>query len=165
MSNFVQISIQCNFRYVFFIVHMMGLPIFSYSIFHPRYGSTNNQLYPSFWMCCLLNLVYTSVPLTRCAIRMHCVFGARLINFPQTWGEQKTRDEWKGHLVHPVLFVFMQKTDKFRFVVNGMRTIRGQCSTGSQSHPHIRAFDSQTVREWFVNRLARSYIRGISEGN
>ncbi len=31
---------------------------------------------------------------------------------------------WKGHPAHSVLFVFMQKTDKFWFSANGMRIIR-----------------------------------------
>ncbi len=45
-------------------------------------------------------------------------------------------------------FVFALNTDKFQFAANGMRTICGQCSTGSQSYPHIRAFGLQvrTIR-------------------
>ncbi len=31
-----------------------------------------------------------SVPLMRCAIRVRCVSDVQLINFPQTWGEQRT---------------------------------------------------------------------------
>ncbi len=62
----------------------------------------------------ILNLVHTSAPLTRCVIRMQHVFGARLINFPRTWGEQRTSGAWIGHTSHPVLFVFMQKTEKQR---------------------------------------------------
>ncbi len=48
--------------------------------------------------------------------------------------------------MHPVLFVFTQKTDKFQFVANGMRAICGWCSAGSQFRPHIHAFGSQTIR-------------------
>ncbi len=98
----------------------------------------------------MLNLVYTSTPLTRCTIHVRDKFGARLINFPQTWGEQRTHGAWKGHPSHPVLFVFTQKTDKFWFVVNGMRTIRGWHSSGSQLCPHIYAFGSQTIRRAHV---------------
>ncbi len=38
----------------------------------------------------LKNLVYTSAPLTRCAVRILRIFGAWLINFLRTWGEQRT---------------------------------------------------------------------------
>ncbi len=107
----------------------------------------------------MLNLVYTSTPLTRCAVRVRRLFGAWLINFPQTRGEQRTPCVWKGHLVHPVLFVFVQKTNKFWFTTNGMRIVCGQHSTGLQSRPHIRAFGSWTVCEQFANHLARSCIR------
>ncbi len=48
--------------------------------------------------------------------------------------------------MHPILIVFVQKTDKFQFTANGMRTTCGWRSAGSQSHPHIRAFGSQTIR-------------------
>ncbi len=47
---------------------------------------------------------------------------------------------------HPILFVFAQKTDKFWFTANGMRTIHRWRSTGLQSGPHICAFGSQTIR-------------------
>ncbi len=109
-----------------------------------------------------LNLVYTSVPLTHCAIRMRRVFGARLINFPQTWGEQRTSGALKGHPAHPVLFVFVQKIDKFWFVANGVRTIRWWRSAGSQSHPHICTFGSRTVCKQFVNHLTHSCIWGLT---
>ncbi len=80
---------------------------------------------------------------------MRHVFGAPLINFPRTWGEQRTPDAWKVYLAHPVLFVFTQKTDKFWFAANRMRTVCGWCSAGLQSHPYIRAFSSQAVCEPF----------------
>ncbi len=73
----------------------------------------------------------------------------RLINFPRTWSEQRTSGAWKGHPAHPVPFVFVQKTDKFWFAVNGMRTVRGQRGAGSQFHPYICTFGSQAVREPF----------------
>ncbi len=76
----------------------------------------------------------------------------RLINFPRTWGERRTPCAWKGHATHPVLFVFAQKTDKFRFAANGMRTVRRWRSAGLQSHPHICTFGSQTMNEQFTNR-------------
>ncbi len=60
-----------------------------------------------------------------------------------------TPGAWKGHPAHPVLFAFEQKTDKFRFVANGMQIVRGQRNAGLQSHPHIHAFGSQAVREPF----------------
>ncbi len=69
------------------------------------------------------NFVYTSVPFTRCTIRMRRISGTWLINFPRTRGEQRTPGAWKQHLAHPVLFVFSQKTDKFWFVANGMWTV------------------------------------------
>ncbi len=37
-----------------------------------------------------LNVVYTSVQLTHCAVHMRCIFSAWLINFPWAWGEQRT---------------------------------------------------------------------------
>ncbi len=76
------------------------------------------------------NLVYTSVQLMHYAVHVRHVFGARLINFPRTSGEQRRPVAWKGHLAHPVLFVFTQKTDKVQFVVNGMQTVRVRRSTG-----------------------------------
>ncbi len=104
-----------------------------------------------------LSFVYTSAPLTRCALRMWRASSARLINFLRTWGEQRTPGEWKGHPTHPVLFVFALRTDKFLFVANGMRTICGWRCTDLQSRPHICAFGSRTIRERFVNHSARSY--------
>ncbi len=56
---------------------------------------------------------------------------------------------------------FSQKTDKYWFVANGMRTIRRRRSAGSQSHPHIRAFGLRTVHERFANHSAHSCIRGF----
>ncbi len=124
------------------------------------YGSSRSHLttpFNTFSMDTkLLNLVYMSAPLTRCAVCVRWVFGVRLINFPRTWGEQRTPGAWKRHLVHPVLFVFVQQTDKFQFAANGMRTIRRWCSAGTQSHPHIRAFSSRAVCEPFS---ALVYIR------
>ncbi len=55
----------------------------------------------------------------------------------------------KGHPTHPMLFVFAQKTNKFRFAVNRVRTVCGQRSAGLQSHPHIRAFGLRVVYEPF----------------
>ncbi len=49
----------------------------------------------------------------RCAVRMRSVSGAQLINFLRTWGEQRTPVVWKGHLAHPVFFVFAQKLTNF----------------------------------------------------
>ncbi len=71
-----------------------------------------------------------------------------VINFPRTWGEQRIPGAWKGHPVHPFLFVFAQKTDKFRFTATGMPTVCRRCSAGSQSHPHILWFASglRTIR-------------------
>ncbi len=107
------------------------------------------------------NLVYTSAPFTCYAVRMRRVFGAQLINFPWTWGEQRTSGAWKGHPAHPVLFVFVQKTDKFRFAANGMRTVRGWRTAGSQSHPHIRAFGTPTVRESFGALVYTRFIMSM----
>ncbi len=50
------------------------------------------------------------------------------------------------------------KNDKFQFAANGMRTICEWRSAGLQSCPHTRAFGLRTVRKWFANHLARSYI-------
>ncbi len=108
-----------------------------------------------------LNLVYTSAPLTRCAVRMWRILVAGLINFPWTWSEQRTPNAWKGDLVHPVLFLFAQETDKFWFTANSMQTVRRWRSAGLQSRPHICAFGSQTVRERFANHSACSCIQGF----
>ncbi len=104
-------------------------------------------------MCCAIRV--------RCAVCIRHVSGAELINFLRTWGEQRTSGAWKGPPAHPVLSVFAPKTEKFRFAANGMQTVRIKHSKGSQSHPHIRAFGSQTVCEWFANYSAHSYIRGF----
>ncbi len=103
--------------------------------------------------------MYTSVH-SLCTAPFAC--GVRLINVLQTCGEQRTHGAWKGHPLHPVLFVFVQKNNKFRFSANGMQTIRGWRSAGLQSRPHVRAFSSQTVCEWFANHLAYSYIHGFT---
>ncbi len=42
----------------------------------------------------ILSFVYTSAPLMRCTVRMRRISGARLINFPQTLGEQRTPNAW-----------------------------------------------------------------------
>ncbi len=89
--------------------------------------------------------------------------GARLINFPQTWGEQRTPGTCNGHPAHPILFVFAQKTDKFRFVAAGIRTICGWRSAGLQSCPY--AFGLRTIREQFANHLACSCIWGYKAGS
>ncbi len=81
--------------------------------------------------------------------RSQCVFGAPLINFPQTWGEQKMPGAWKGRPAHPVLFVFAQKTNKFQFAANGMRTVQRRFAVWS-THTRI----------WFANHSACSCIRG-----
>ncbi len=48
-----------------------------------------------------LNLLYTSAPLTRCAVCVRRVFGPWLINFSRTWGEQRTPGAaWKGQPMH-----------------------------------------------------------------
>ncbi len=41
------------------------------------------------------NFVYTSAPLTCCAICVRRVSGTRLINFPLTWGDQRTLGAWR----------------------------------------------------------------------
>ncbi len=115
------------------------------------------------WEPCIVSFVYMSALLTRCTVRMWRISSAWLINFLQTCGEQKTPSAWKGNSTHLVLFVFAQKTDKFRFVVNGMRNICGWRSAGSQSCPHIRAFGSRAVRKPFgvlvYTRLYRKTFR------
>ncbi len=86
--------------------------------------------------------MYTRACCTVCVWR---ISGTQLINFPQTWDEQRRPSAWKGHLAHTVLFVFAQKIDKFWFAANSMQTICGRRSAGLQSHPHIRAFGSRTI--------------------
>ncbi len=51
------------------------------------------------------------------------------------------------YAAHTFSSVFALKTDKLWFVTNDMWTIRGNCSAGSQSHPHIHAF----VRKWLIH--------------
>ncbi len=97
----------------------------------------------------------------RCAVSVRCISGAWLINFPRTWDEPRTPGAWKGHPAHPVLFVFVQKTDKFWFEVNGTRTVHRLRSAGSQCRPHIYSFGSRTVCWRFVNHLAPSCIQGF----
>ncbi len=106
----------------------------------------------TFELCVLVwaeNLLYTSAPLTHYTIHMWRVFSAWLINFLQTSGEQRTRGAWKGYPGHSVFFVVAQKMDKFQFAVNGMQTVCGWHSAGSQSCLHIRAFGLRMVCEPF----------------
>ncbi len=87
------------------------------------------------------------------------ISSAQLINFHKP-------EASRGHPAHPVLFVFTQKSDKFWFTANGMRTVCGWRSAGLQSHPHIHTFGSQTICEPFgmlvsANHSARSCLRGL----
>ncbi len=45
--------------------------------------------------------------------------------------------------------MFAQKTDKFWFEANGMWNICRMRSTCSQFYPHIRAFGTLNIHEWF----------------
>ncbi len=56
------------------------------------------------------------------------------------------------HTARTFPFVFALKTNKFQFVANW--TIHGQRSAGSQSRPHVRAFGSRTVCQWFCELFA-----------
>ncbi len=71
-----------------------------------------------------LSFVYTSAPLTRCAIRMRRAVKLFSVNL-RRGGDTQCME------AHLVLFVFAQKTNKFQFAVNGMRTVRGWRSAGS----------------------------------
>ncbi len=53
-------------------------------------------------------------------------------------------------MTRAIPFVFAQKTDKFWFTANGMRTIPRWHRASSQSHLHIHAFGSRTIREQFA---------------
>ncbi len=115
---------------------------------HHTLGNVNGAPYP--WPKAL----YTQIRHKRDAYALRCLHAAckrrmGLINFLRTWGEQRIPGAWKEYPAYPVLFVFAEKTDKFRFVANGMRTFRGWCGTGFQRHPYIRAFGLWTVREPF----------------
>ncbi len=120
--------------------------------------------------CWIMSLapVYSNMPCKTLYTRVRHLHNAPftcsawLINFPRTWGEQRTPSTWKRHPAHPFLFVLAQKSDQFLFAANGMQTIRRWRNKGSQSHLLICAFGSQTVREQFVNHSARSCIRGLS---
>ncbi len=105
-----------------------------------------------------LSVVYTSVPLTHCAICVRRVSGAWLINFPRTWSEQGT--PWCMERT-PGASSSLCVCAKFWFATNSMRTVCGWRSAGSQCCPHIRAFGSQTVRKY----SASSCIRGFRQTN
>ncbi len=83
------------------------------------------------------------------AVRMRRISWGRLINFPQTWGEQRTPGAWKEHPAHSVLFVFTQKTNKYR-----LRTVQRRF-----------AVPSTHTRIWFANHSTRSCIRGFTNGS
>ncbi len=57
-----------------------------------------------------------------------------------------------------ILKTFRVKTNKFWFTANGMQTIRRQCSTRSQFHPHVHTFDQQTIHGQFANCLVRMCV-------
>ncbi len=97
----------------------------------------------------MLNLVYTSAPLTRCAVCVWRVFGAQLINFPQTWDKQKIPGTWKGHPGHPVLLVFAQKLTNFE----SRRMVCELFADGAVLSTHMRI--------WFANHSARLCIRAF----
>ncbi len=71
-----------------------------------------------------------------------------------------------GHPVHPIPFVFLQKTDKFQFVMNDTRTIRRWRSTYSQSHPHYAHLVCELcvpglmITEWIDISFNGRFIRG-----
>ncbi len=59
--------------------------------------------------------------------------------------------------MQPIPFVFVQKTDKFQFVANGMRTIRKWCSVG-YTYLVCEPFTSGLRTIWFVR------VYGLWEG-
>ncbi len=104
-----------------------------------------------------LNFVYTSTSLTHYAVHMRRVFGAWLINLLRTWGEQRTPGAWKGHRRIGFSLCSRKKTTNF-----SMRTVCRWCSAGLQSHPHIRAFGSRTIRHTRVYE-ALLFVTTLSE--
>ncbi len=113
------------------------------------FSKNNEQVLVKFWDERLwkhISFVYTSAPLTLCAVRRRRVSNVRLINFLWTWGEQRTPGARKRHPAHPVLFVFAQKTDKFQFSANGMRTVL-------RTAQHRFAVPSTHTHIWFANHL------------
>ncbi len=104
-----------------------------------------------------LNLVYRSAPLTRCAVCVRRVFGARLITFPRTRGERRTPGAWKWHTAHLVLLVFAQKTKKFWFAEWYAPFVHGAAQVRNPVHTYVHL-----VRKWFANHSAHSCIRGFT---
>ncbi len=104
-----------------------------------------------------LSFVYTSAPLTYCAVCVWCISSAQLINFLQTWGEQRTPSAWKGHPSHPVFFVLRKKPTNF-----GSR--RMVCEPFANGTAQVRSLIHTytcLVHELFANHLAHSCIRGF----
>ncbi len=124
--------------------------------------------------CCLcvwnwdsLNLVYTSA-LTHCAILVQLVFDARLINFLRTWGERRTPSAWKGHLAHPVLFVFAQKPTNFgsrrtvcELFVDGAAQVRSLIHTYAYLVHEPFTSGLQTIRRAHIYKALEQWSTSI----
>ncbi len=90
---------------------------------------------------CTISFVYTSAPLTHCIICMQRISGTRLINFPRTWGEQRTPNAWSR-------IQFSLCSCKNRQI--SVRSERyAKCS---QMVQHRFAILSSHMRIWFANR-------------
>ncbi len=124
---------------------------------YPLYSS---DLLPcDFWLFphlkTTLSFAYTSVPLMRCAIRVWCVNGTRLINFSRTWDEQRTPNAWR--CIQFSLCSCKKPTNfSLRWMVcelfaNGAAQVRSPIHT----YGHL-------VREQFANYSARLCIRDFT---
>ncbi len=93
---------------------------------------------------------------------LHClcahVRGARLINFPQIWGEQRTPGTWKGHLVHPVSSLCV-------CAKNQQISVHGEWYANHSRIAQRRfAVSSTHMRIWFfAKHLVGSCIRGLRD--
>ncbi len=100
----------------------------------------------------------------RCAIRVRRIFGARLINFPQSWGEQRTPGTSSSLCVHAKkrtnIGLWRMVCEPF---ANGAAQVHSPVHTYAHLVHELLVANrlSQTVRERFANHSACSCIRGF----
>ncbi len=107
------------------------------------------------------SFVHTSAPLTHWAVWVRRVSGLQLINFPQTWGEQRTLVHGKDSRRIQLSLCSWKKPTNF----GSQRTV---CELFGDDAAQVRSpihTYTHLVRERFANHSARSCIQGLRNFN
>ncbi len=84
-----------------------------------------------------LSFVYMSAPLTCCVVRARRVSGMWLINFPRTWGEQRTPDAWRHIQISLCLGKKLTNFDLWRMVCEPFADSAAQVCSPVHTHEHL----------------------------